>query len=321
MNTLPQIAVTGAAGFIGRRVVERLAAGAKVIAIDRATDLGGWPAGVDYRRLDLDREMPGIKGRWFLVHLAWSLDRGHAEAQQESVRTFARLLGQKGLAGAVGLGSAEEYGSLEGCLREDQAPGPALSPYGRAKHEAFKALKAWAQHPKRKAVWLRPFVVYGPGQGGTTMAIPYALRCARERTPAEFSEGLQCRDFVHVDDVAEGIAAAPRGLSGMDSPFAVSNLGRGEPVRLLDVLERIAQKTNSRELFRFGARPMRPDEPREQYANIAAVRDLFGWRPKISWKKGIDALCKEQEQDNHRSRLSKRSGRMNTDWLGRIKPA
>lgn len=293
MNARPSIVVTGAAGFIGRRVVDRLArTEADLTAMDRVADPGGWPAGVDYRQMDLDREMPGFKGKWVLVHLAWSLDRANVAAQQESLRTFARLLGQDGLAGVVGLGSAEEYGEREGRLREDMAPGAKLSAYGQAKHAAGKALEAWARGAGRKAVWLRPFVVYGPGQGGN-MAIPYALRCARERTPGDFSEGLQFRDFVHVDDVADGIAAAALALPALKPAFAACNLGRGEPVRLRDVLERIADQMNARELFRFGARPMRPGEPQEQFADVASAADLFGWRAKIPWKQGIDALCRE----------------------------
>ena len=298
MNARPTIVVTGAAGFIGRRTVARLAQKAAIVALDRVPDPGGWPAGVEYRQMDLDREMPAFKGIWILVHLAWSLDRANAAAQRESLQAFARLLGQENLAGVVGLGSAEEYGEREGCLREDQAPGAKLSAYGQAKHAAGKALEAWARGAGRKAVWLRPFVVYGPGQGGT-MAIPYALRCARERTPGDFSEGFQFRDFVHVDDVADGIAAAVLGLPVLKTAFAVCNLGRGEPVRLRDVLERIAGQTNARELFRFGARPMRPGEPQEQYADVAAAAELLGWHATISWEQGIDALCQEPGENNH----------------------
>lgn len=290
MNARPTIVVTGAAGFIGRRTVARLAQKAAIVALDRMPNPGGWAGGVEYRQMDLDREMPAFEGNWILVHLAWSLDRGNAAAQQESLQTFARLLGQAGLTGVVGLGSAEEYGELEGCLREDMAPGTKLSAYGQAKHAAGQALEIWARGAGRKAVWLRPFVVYGPGQGGN-MAIPYALRCARERTTGDFSEGLQFRDFVHVDDVAEGIAAAALGLLAMKSAFAACNLGRGEPVRLREVLERIAVQTNSQDLFRFGARPMRPGEPQEQHADVAAAADLFGWHARISWKQGIDSLC------------------------------
>lgn len=288
-----QIVVTGAAGFIGRRVVLGLAgAGARVAAVDRVPEPAGFPDGAEYHCADLSAGPDVIAAADIFVHLAWNMDRADTAGQGRATAGFVRLLASDRWRGVVGLGSAEEYGELEGCLREDMAPGPNLSAYGQAKHEAGKALGTWASMGDRKALWLRPFVVYGPGQGGT-MAIPYALRCAQARIPADFSNGLQFRDFVHVDDVAEGIVQAVLGLTAMRPAFAVCNLGRGAPVRLRDILERIADQTNARELFRFGARPMRPGEPQEQYADVSAAADLFGWRAKIPWEKGIDALCWE----------------------------
>lgn len=293
-----RIAVTGAAGFIGRRVAARLAAaGARVVALDRLPPPAGFPAGVDYLRGDLLEHAAAAKAD-ILIHLAWNMDRADPQAQAASVSDFARLLEVGNWRGVAGLGSAEEYGEREGGLREDMAPGLKLSAYGQAKHAAGRALEQWARVPGRRAIWLRPFVVYGPGQGGS-MAIPYALRCARARTPAEFSEGLQSRDFVHVDDVAEGIVQAALRLADPGDSFATCNLGWGEPVRLRDVLERIAERTDSRSLFRFGARPMRPDEPRVQYADTAAAANRLGWRARIPWPQGIDALCQAHGRGNH----------------------
>jgi nucleoside-diphosphate-sugar epimerase len=69
-------------------------------------------------------------------------------------------------------------------------------------------------------------------------------------------------------------------------------LGRGEPVRLRDVLERIGELTQATELFRFGVRPMRPNEPPEQVADVATAAAVLGWRAQISWQQGIAELCK-----------------------------
>jgi nucleoside-diphosphate-sugar epimerase len=253
---------------------------------------------VDYRRVDLSTDILREPGA-VLVHLAWRMKRADAREQSGSAAEFMRLLEEGGWAGVVGMGSAEEYGNLEGCLREEQAPGPCLSAYGAAKQAACNALRNWVRSPGRRAVWLRPFVVYGPGQGGD-MVIPYAVQCARDRRPAKLSAGLQFRDFVHVDDVADGIARAALVLPDLeDGRLAVCNLGRGEPVRLRDVLDRIADQMEAQKLFRFGKQPMRPGEPQKQYADVSAAAVLFGWRAAISWKMGIDALCKEQEKDNH----------------------
>jgi nucleoside-diphosphate-sugar epimerase len=287
-----KIAVTGAAGFIGRRVVARLAeAGANVVALDRLPQPAGFPAGVEYICGDL-KEYSAVGSDSLLVHLAWNMDRADPKAQAASVFDFTRLLGTRGLQGVVGLGSAEEYGDLEGRLSENMAPGLKLSAYGKAKQEACRTLDAWSRGPGRCAIWLRPFIVYGPGQGGN-MAIPYALRCATEQKPADFSEGLQSRDFVHVDDVAEGIAQAALRSPELGGAFLVCNLGFGQPVRLREVLERILKKKHAQKWFRFRARPMRAGEPQEQYADTSAAADRLGWRARISWQQGIDALCKE----------------------------
>ena len=291
-STMP-VVVTGAAGFIGRRVVARLtSAGVRVVAMDRVPLPSYLPPGVEYHGGDIAEALPPLEGNIRLVHLAWNMDRANAEAQAASAAMFSRLLGLDGLCGVVGLGSAEEYGELEGCLSEEMAPGDHLSFYGRAKHAACRALEQWSREPGRCAVWLRPFVVYGPGQGGN-MVIPYAWQCAKDHRVAEFSEGLQFRDFVHVEDVAAGIAKAALAMMPESARFTVCNLGCGVPVKLRDVLERIAENTGAQRRFHFGARPMRATEPLEQYADVAAAETHLGWRAAISWQQGIDALCKD----------------------------
>ncbi|MDD4340888.1 MAG: NAD(P)-dependent oxidoreductase [Kiritimatiellae bacterium] len=295
-----QIVVTGAAGFIGRQVVAYLAQdGAEVVAIDSAGAPDNLPDGVEFVRGDAAEIVPEWRGEFVLAHLAWYMDRSNADAQAASVEVLLQTLGNPGLHGVVGMGSAEEYGEREGCLNETMAPGTRLSAYGWAKVESCRALRRWAETPGNKAVWLRPFIAYGPGQSGS-MAIPYAIACARERHKADFSEGLQGRDFVHVHDVARGIAMAARRLPEITGGFTICNMGCGKPVRLRDVLARIARNFDAEEGFHFGARPMRVGEPAEQYADLQSVKRLLGWEASIPWEQGIDALCETEENFNHR---------------------
>jgi len=294
--SLMTVVVTGAAGFIGRRVVARLVeAGVRVRAVDRVPKPAGFPPQVEYRCGDAVAGVSEMPSKFILVHLAWNMDRSDPEAQSASVSGFSRLLGTKGLHGVIGMGSAEEYGELEGCLSEEMAPGTTLSAYGRAKHGACRALEAWTQTAGIRAIWLRPFIVYGPGQNGS-MLIPYAVQCAQQGESADFSAGLQYRDFVHVDDVVEGIAQAALGVAGDGDPFSVCNLGGGKPVQVREVLERIAQQLNAQEFFHLGARPMRDGEPSEQFASVSSAESVLGWKARIPWENGIDGLCKETPQ-------------------------
>jgi nucleoside-diphosphate-sugar epimerase len=293
------IIVTGAEGFLGRQVVARLvAAGHPVIAVDRIAHEGEAQPGVVYHQNDLSdpatlHPCPVVPASPFtLVHLAWDMRRhvGFVE-QAEQVRLFAALLDHwtgKGLQRMVGMGSAEEYGSREGMLCETDSPEGLLSPYGWAKCAAGGLVRSWSARAGIPVWWLRPFIIYGPGQKGDMM-IPYAMTCAREGREAEFTDGLQRRDFVHVGDVADAIVCA---VQAEAAGFRVCNLGRGEPVAVRDVLMAIADGCGVRSLFHLGARPRRSGEPDVQVADTTEAREQLGWSAKIDWRDGIEEMVR-----------------------------
>lgn len=290
------VIVTGAAGFIGRAVVRALeAAGHEVWATDRVE--GEHADKKHFIRADLAD--PGDVVRMFvhvdrnaaLVHLAWDMRRHEGFALQAcSVSMTAVLLDEAakhGVIRVIALGSADEYGAASGVVREDAAPVMPLSPYGWAKRATHDLAAAWCARTGIPTIWLRPFVVYGPGQGGDLM-IPYAIEQARSRKPAEFTDGEQRRDFVYIDDLVAAVrAAVDADLAG----FHEFNIARGEPVRVRDVLIEIARHFGAEPLFRLGARPRRPGEPDELVADITAARTRLGWRPRVSWQEGIARAC------------------------------
>ena len=295
------VVLTGASGFIGRHVLERLReVSVPILAVDRVESKRKLPEGVRFHRSDLsapsDLVPPefDVSAGFTLVHLAWDMRRGSEYAPHlEQARLFTALLdywSDRGLARVVGMGSAEEYGTRSGLIHESDPPVTPLSSYGAGKHAAYIAASSWAARTKRDLVWLRPFIVYGPGQQGDMM-LPYAVRQAKARQAADFTDGEQERDFVYVGDVIRAILAAlGRGLTGVHAV----NLGCGEPVKVREVLMEIARLLNAESLFRLGTRPRRPGEPERQVADIGAARDLLGWTPKIGWREGIAGMVKSQ---------------------------
>src|SRR6266540_2758733 len=201
--------ITGSRGFLGRHLVRGLAqAGAEVLGVGRAAGPAEGPFGSRYHHCDLTRPealLPGdLAGRAFtLIHLAWDTSRPmQYTPHAEHVCCLAGLLDHwrvRGLASVVVPGTAEEYGRRGGRLHEDDPPEGPLTPYGWGKSTARTMLHGWATAQHVPVVWLRPFIIYGPGQSGN-MVVPYALRQALAGAPADFSDGLQQRDFIYVDD-------------------------------------------------------------------------------------------------------------------------
>ncbi len=297
MDSPLDVVVTGSRGFIGRAVVSQLSrAGWRVLAAGRRADPGPLPPSVSYHRYreeDPASLLPADRtGQPFaLVHLSWDTSRSpHFGAHARYVWQFAELLdywATRGLSYVVGMGSAEEFGARAGTLAADDPPLGPLSPYGWGKRAAQQLLAHWSGRTGTASLWLRPFVVYGPGQTGE-MLIPYAVRRALERQRAQFSDGLQERDFLYVDDLAGAVCLA---LERRPGGHHALNLGTGRPVAVREVLARLAEQLNAESLFQLGAIPRRPQEPHLQVADTSAAQTVLGWSATTSWTEGIDRLA------------------------------
>lgn len=295
------IVVTGARGFLGHHVVARLAAeGHRVLAVDRrpVIQAEAMPS-VQSHTSDLSDPSTLIPPDcepiepFVLIHLAWDLRQRETSyrIQAEQTLPLAGLLDYwrgNGLSYVIAPGSAQEFGARGGVLGEDALPEEPLSPYGWAKRATYEMASSWARQSGVGFLWLRPFIIYGVGQGGS-MLVPYAVRQAQAGQRAEFTDGLQVRDFVYVDDVVEaialGVAQQPKG------PIAL-NLGSRDPVRLRDLLQTVADHLDAGDRFGFGVRPRRTAEPDVQVADCTRAEQVLGWVPKVGWREGILRICR-----------------------------
>lgn len=283
------IALTGASGFMGSALsAALLEAGHELLVLTtRSAQPGNLPSGVRSVAWPPGEPLPEAAKAWRpdrVVHLGWSLSgRGDWSAQASQVERAAALVPLlRASGGFVGLGSSDEYGAAAGVLREDVGARMPISAYGWAKSACGQLFESVSQSAGVPSVWLRPFVVYGPGQEGD-MLLPYAIRAAIAGAPAEFTEGRQLRDFVFVDDVVRVIVEA---LALEESTSL--NVGTGEGISVRAALGCVA-RLGAVDNFQYGVRAMRSSESGERVADVSRLRSTLGWVPSTDLETGLSA--------------------------------
>jgi len=297
--------VTGAAGFIGSHLVERLLdEGHEVVGIDAFLDY--YPREVKERNIARARDHRSyrlVEGRLQDMNLAEALhDAGqlyHLAAQAGVRASWGRdfqiytdnnVLGtQRLLESAVSAGvprlvyasSSSVYGDATALpLHEDTLCRP-VSPYGVTKLAAEHLVHLYAASHGLPAVSLRYFTVYGPRQR-PDMAFHRFLKAALLGDPIRlFGDGQQTRDFTFVDD----IVAATRAAADNGRPGCVYNVGGGERVSMNHVLELVKQVTGRQVAVK--REEIQKGDMKDTHADTTAARRDLGFRSTVALREGL----------------------------------
>lgn len=298
-------AVTGAAGFIGSHLCDRLLGdGHDVLGIDCFRDY--YPrslkelnlvharqsrrfvlAELDLARDDLRRAFNGVD---VVFHLAGRSGLGtvsearFGEFVRDNILGTQRLL--EALQGSrphrlVYAGSSSVYGEAERLpTKETSVPKP-LSTYGITKLAAEHLVRQYSRDFGIPAVVLRYFTVYGPRQR-PDMAISRFMRALLEDDEIEiYGDGEQTRDFTYVDDVV----AATIWATGAKVEGEVLNIGGGCRTTInsvLATLERISGRS-----VRKRHKPAPAADQRHAAASINLARQRLSWEPRVSLAVGL----------------------------------
>lgn len=292
-----KVLVTGAEGFLGARLVERLRRyGVPVIGAARRPTASSERCDVTYVHFDLSDDgeqfLEQLKDVDALVHLAWSSTPSTSNKQPTSdlllnvggtVRLFEMCVkaGVKRIVFASTGGQV--YGDVYGDSIDESSPTNPKSAYGIGKLSCEKYLSLFCSLHGISGASLRVANIFGPGQPAREGfgVIPTFLGRIQNNDPIMiFGDGLNVRDFVYIDDVVEAFFLAI--YSGKNDVY---NIASGVGVSILEVVNTLEKATGLTAQLNY--QPARASDPLSVVlANHKAMAEL-GWTPKVGFSEGL----------------------------------
>jgi UDP-glucuronate 4-epimerase len=315
-----KVLVTGAAGFIGSNLAERLRQrGDTVVGLDnfdpfyprtvKERNLAGLRGDAGFRLLEGDLRNPAdvaaaVRGADAVVHLAALA--GVRPSLLDPARFFdvnvmgtLRLLEAcrtEGLRRIVFASSSSVYGlDSQVPFRESDPCQTPVSPYAASKRAG--ELVAFTTHHLHglDVAALRLFTVYGPRQR-PDLAIHKFTRLIAAGQPIElFGDGSTSRDYTWVGDIVDGILAAldrPQSAPG----FRVYNLGGSQTTSLRELVELIAAALGRAPAIEW--KPEQPGDMKRTLADVSRAQAELGYAPKVPIAEGIPRFVEWWRREN-----------------------
>jgi UDP-glucuronate 4-epimerase len=307
-----KILLTGAAGFIGSHLTERLLAeGHRVVGIDnfdafysprtkRANLLSslGHPS---FRLVECDIRDPELGLRAgesydVLIHLAAKagvrpsmLDPAdYWSVNIDGTRNLLGLAQGWGIRRVVLASSSSVYGENPRLpwneLDTDLIP---VSPYAATKLECERLGADFALQTGIDTISLRLFTVFGPRQRPDLAIHKFARRMLSGEPIEIYGDGSSMRDYTYVDDVIDGIVSA---VDHRQEGFDLVNLGSDRPVSLRDLIRELEQVLQTEARIRW--LPFQPGDLPRTWADISRARHLLGYSPRTSLQEGLERFAR-----------------------------
>jgi UDP-glucuronate 4-epimerase len=322
-----KVLVTGSAGFIGFHLAQLLLdEGFAVVGFDGMTDY--YDVRIKERRhqmllqnqhftahVGMLEDFEGLRALMLaekpdvIVHLAaqagvrYSLENPRAYVNSNLVGTFnvLELVRRHKPKHFLIASTSSVYGANETMPfgETDRADHP-MTLYAATKKSGELMAHGYAHLYDVPTTALRFFTVYGPW-GRPDMALFKFVDAILDGRPIDiYGEGEMSRDFTYVGDLIEAmvrlvdvVPSAGSPVGGLDSlspaaPCRAVNIGRGEPVKLLDFIEAIERKLGRK--ARRNLMPMQPGDVRDTFASADLLEKLTGYRPATPLDAGVGAF-------------------------------
>ena len=274
---MSKVLVTGAAGYIGRHVVNQLLTlGHDVIASDLNFN------GVDERAQrcsvpifsgaeDIYQQLgePDV-----VIHMAWRNGFVHNSpthmADLSNHVVFCQNLMAGGLPMLSVMGTMHEVGYWEGAIDEDTPCNP-LSQYGVAKNAMRQSLILSAKNSNCKLHWLRAYYITGDDLRGSSIFGKITAAAAEGKKEFPFTTGRNLYDFIDVDELARMIAIA----SVQEEVTGIINVCTGKPMSLAERVEKFIADHGFDIKLKYGAFPERPYDSPGVWGDTKKIRQIM----------------------------------------------
>jgi NAD dependent epimerase/dehydratase len=300
-----RVLITGAGGFIGSHLTERLISlGASVRALVRYTSSGRWgwlddsPVKDDIEVLLGDvRDFFGVReamqGREVVFHLAaligipysYRAPQSYLQTNIEGSTNILQAARELEVERVICTSTSEVYGTARYVPIDEDHPLQGQSPYSASKIAADKMAESYYMSFGLPVVIGRPFNTFGPRQSARAV-VPTIITQALVSSEVRIGSLLPTRDFNFVADIVEAFICA---ATARDAIGEVINFGTGVEIsigQLADTLGHLLGK----ELNLIAESPrMRPknSEVERLCADATKARELLGWKPRVSLEDGL----------------------------------
>lgn len=315
-----KVLVTGAGGFIGSHLTERLVAlGARTRALVRYNSNGAWgwldasPVRDelevvlgDIRDPDsLERAMNGIEIVFHLAALIAIPYSYHAPLSyvRTNVEGTLNVLQGARKAGAelvVHTSTSEVYGTAQTVPISEEHPLQGQSPYSASKIGADKMAEALNRSFGLPVVIVRPFNTYGPRQSARAV-IPTIITQALAGQAIRLGNLSPTRDLNYVTDTCEGFIRAAR---TPDAVGQVINLGTGREISIGELAARILEAMGLDLPIVCEDQRVRPgqSEVERLCADNRRAIEMLGWEPRVTLAEGLRRTVEWLQENNERYR-------------------
>jgi UDP-glucuronate 4-epimerase len=300
--------ITGAAGFIGSHLVNKLINDVKIICVDDFNDFYS----PDIKRKNIENHLKHPNYKLYendiadykaiekifnenkithVVHLA-------ARAGVRPSLSEPLLYSKTNITGTLNLleqsrkhniqkfvfgSSSSVYGSRkDGPFNEEMKIDKPISPYAATKAAGEQFCYTYSHLYGLNIVCLRFFTVYGPGQRPDLAIHKFSKLIMEGKSIPVFGDGTTKRDYTYIDDIIQGVVAS---ISYNNSPFEIINLGESREVELsylIDLIEKALDKKAN-----IDRQPLQPGDVPITYANIDKAKKLLGYKPSTDIEDGI----------------------------------